>query len=103
MSSAPKRMSKSEIASKLDSIPEWKFSSESRDIIVRKFAFKDFSEALGFMVETGVNCDKANHHPEWFNVYNRVEVTFTTHDCGGISQNDFDAALMMDKAFAKRQ
>jgi pterin-4a-carbinolamine dehydratase len=55
-------------------------------------------------VSSSLSCHaQANHHPEWFNVYNRVEVTFTTHDCGGISQNDFDAALMMDKAFAKRQ
>lgn len=44
-----------------------------------------------------------NHHPEWFNVYNRVDVTFTTHDCAGVSQNDFDAAAFFDTAFAARQ
>lgn len=59
----------------------------NRDAIQRTFQFKDFDEAWTFMSKTAVLAEQMNHHPEWFNVYNRVEVTLSTHDCGGLSKN----------------
>ena len=60
--------------------------------IERKFAFADFVEAFGFMTKVAILAEKADHHPEWFNVYNRVEITLTTHDADGVSQRDIDLA-----------
>ncbi|WP_144097660.1 4a-hydroxytetrahydrobiopterin dehydratase [Croceicoccus sediminis] len=60
--------------------------------IERKFAFDDFVEAFGFMTKVAILAEKADHHPEWFNVYNRVEITLTTHDADGVSQRDIDLA-----------
>ncbi|GAB9469771.1 Pterin-4-alpha-carbinolamine dehydratase [Globisporangium polare] len=69
----------------------------NRDAIQRTFQFKDFNDAWGFMSQTAELAEKMNHHPEWFNVYNRVEVTLSTHDCGGLSKNDVDMAVAMNK------
>lgn len=67
-----------------------------RDAIAKKFEFADFAQAFGFMATVAIYAERQSHHPEWFNVYNRVEVTLSTHDCGGLSQNDVDLALLMD-------
>jgi 4a-hydroxytetrahydrobiopterin dehydratase len=67
--------------------------------ITRTFRFADFAEAFGFMARAAIEAEKADHHPEWFNVYNRVEVTLTTHDAGGISTRDAALAAKMS-AFA---
>ncbi|EEY70438.1 pterin-4-alpha-carbinolamine dehydratase [Phytophthora infestans T30-4] len=67
-----------------------------RDAIRRKFEFRDFNEAWGFMNRTALLAEQMGHHPEWFNVYNRVDVTLSTHDCGGLSQNDIDMAIAMN-------
>lgn len=67
-----------------------------RDAITRTFTFKTFVEAFGFMTKTAILAEKADHHPEWFNVYNRVDVLLTTHDAGGLSQRDVDLAVQMD-------
>lgn len=72
--------------------------AEGRDAIARKFQFKTFNEAFGFMSRVALKAEQMNHHPEWFNVYNRVEVTLTTHDCGGLSDLDIKLAKFMDKA-----
>lgn len=56
--------------------------------IERSLKFKDFGEAFGFMTRVAIHADKADHHPEWFNVYNRVDITLTTHDAGGLSTRD---------------
>ncbi len=61
---------------------------EDGKAITRTFKFADFNEAFGFMTRVAIYADKADHHPEWFNVYNRVEMTLTTHDAGGLSQRD---------------
>ena len=69
--------------------------------IVRQFAFKDFVQAFGFMTEVGLLAERANHHPEWSNVYNRVEIRLTTHDAGGLTQRDFSLATEIDQAAAR--
>jgi 4a-hydroxytetrahydrobiopterin dehydratase len=68
-----------------------------RDAISRKFSFKDFNEAFGFMARAALIAEKLDHHPEWFNVYNRVEVTLATHDAGGVTERDIKLALEMDR------
>ncbi|CAO3589096.1 unnamed protein product [Absidia cylindrospora] len=69
---------------------------ENRDAIIKKFEFSDFNQAFGFMTRVALKADKMDHHPEWFNVYNRVEITLSTHDCGGLSTRDIDLALFCD-------
>lgn len=84
-------------ADALAALPNWKLASD-RDALTRHFKFADFNEAFGFMTRVALVAEKMDHHPEWFNVYNRVEVTLATHDVDGISQNDIDMAGFMDKA-----
>ncbi|MBD3729733.1 MAG: 4a-hydroxytetrahydrobiopterin dehydratase [Sphingomonadales bacterium] len=67
--------------------PQWSLVREGK-AIERKFTFADFGEAFAFMTRVAIHADKADHHPEWFNVYNRVEITLTTHDAGGLSLRD---------------
>ena len=74
----------------------WKVQND-RDAIEKTFEFLDFSQAWSFMSRAGLLAEKMDHHPEWFNVYNRVEVTLATHDCGGISTNDIEMAEAMDE------
>jgi 4a-hydroxytetrahydrobiopterin dehydratase len=68
-----------------------------RDAITRKFVFKDFNEAFGFMTRAALVAEKLDHHPEWFNVYKTVEVTLATHDAGGVTALDVKLAEAMDK------
>ena len=72
-----------------------------RDAIQRSFRFADFSQAFGFMTELALVAERADHHPEWFNVYNRVDITLTTHDAQGLTQRDIDFARSADAAFAR--
>lgn len=67
-----------------------------RDAIAKEFLFQDFNEAFGFMTRVALLADKMDHHPEWFNVYNKVQVTMSTHDCGGLSAKDVKVATFMD-------
>ena len=67
------------------------------DAISRKFTFKDFNEAFGFMARAALVAEKLDHHPEWFNVYNKVEVTLATHDAGGVTERDITLAQAMDR------
>lgn len=73
---------------------------ENRDAIYRSFKFADFNAAFGFMSRVALMAEKIDHHPEWFNVYNRVDVTLTTHDCAGVSERDVTLAKFMDKIAA---
>ena len=72
----------------------------SRDAIQRQFTFPDFNTAFGFMSRCALKAEKMDHHPEWFNVYNRVDVTLATHDCGGVSDRDIELARFMDRVSA---
>lgn len=74
---------------------------ENRDAIIKKYSFKDFNEAFGFMTRVALKADKEDHHPEWFNVYNRVEVTFSTHECQGLSTRDIELASFCDSIVGK--
>lgn len=69
-----------------------------RDAIIKTFIFKDFNAAFGFMSRAALKAEKMDHHPEWYNIYNRVEVTLATHDAGGVTQKDIDLAAFMDRA-----
>lgn len=69
---------------------------DGRDAITKTFAFKNFIEAFGWMTRTALIAEQMNHHPEWFNVYNRVEVTLSTHDAGGLSALDVKMATRLD-------
>lgn len=75
----------------------WALETE-RDAITKTFNFKDFTEAFGWMTRMALVAEKMDHHPEWFNVYNRVTVTLTTHDVGGLSDLDVTLAGTMDGA-----
>jgi 4a-hydroxytetrahydrobiopterin dehydratase len=68
-----------------------------RDAITKKFVFKDFNQAFGFMARVALIAEKMDHHPEWFNVYKTVEVTLSTHDAGGLTELDAKLAEAMDK------
>ena len=71
---------------------------EDGTAIEAEFSFKGFNAAFGFMARVALLAEKMDHHPEWFNVYNRVEVTLATHDAGGVTQKDVDMAAFMDAA-----
>ena len=80
----------------LAKLPEWKLV-DGRDAITRSFKFKDFSEAFAFMTRAALMAEKLDHHPEWFNVWNRVDVTLSTHDAGGLTALDIKLAEAMDR------
>ena len=79
----------------LKTLPGW-LPSEKGDAIFKSFAFKDFAGAFGFMASIAVIAEAMNHHPEWFNVYNKVDVKLTTHDAGGLTRKDIELARAMD-------
>ena len=73
----------------------WK-EVEGRDAIQKSFQFADFNAAFGFMARVALKADQMDHHPEWFNVYNRVDITLSTHDAGGLSERDITLAKAID-------
>lgn len=82
----------------LTSPPGWTLEP-ARPALQRSFRFEDFAQAFGFMSQMALVSERMNHHPEWFNVYNRVDVTLTTHDTGGISALDLEWARRANAAF----
>ena len=82
-------------AAALAELPEWTVVAEP-DGISRRFVFRDFVAAFGFMTRVAIVAEKADHHPEWSNVYNRVDIVLTTHNAGGLSQRDIDLARAID-------
>ncbi|XP_075061468.1 pterin-4-alpha-carbinolamine dehydratase 2 [Mixophyes fleayi] len=69
----------------------------ARDAIYKEFVFKTFNQAFGFMTRVALQAEKMNHHPEWFNVYNKVQITLTTHDCGKLTRKDVKLAQFIEK------
>jgi 4a-hydroxytetrahydrobiopterin dehydratase len=87
------RLTDAEIAAALLGVPGW---SRNGDGIERHYRFADFAQAFGFMARVALLAEKADHHPEWSNVYNKVDIRLTTHDAGGISARDFALARAID-------
>lgn len=90
------KLSEAERAELLPALDGWKHDAE-RDGIARQFRFGDFVAAFGFMTKVALLAEKADHHPEWSNVYNRVDILLTTHDAGGLSKRDVDLARAIDE------
>lgn len=86
-------------AAALDRLGEWDYD-DSRDALTRSFLFADFSEAFAFMTRVALLAEKADHHPEWSNVWNRVDILLTTHDAGGLSERDVKMAEAVDSLLA---
>jgi len=93
---SPTPLSDTEIAAALAGLPGWSRVA-GRSAIVKKFQFADFSEAWGFMSRVALLAEGQNHHPEWSNVWNRVEITLSTHDAGGLSARDVKLAQAIEK------
>lgn len=89
------RLTSAELDSLIADLPDWT-PREDGKAILRTFKFGDFNAAFGFMTRVALYADKHDHHPEWLNVYNRVEMTLTTHDAGGLSQRDADMARAIE-------
>lgn len=96
----PAKFSDSQRKKALKDLKGWKVW-EDRDAIWKTYKFKNFVEAFGFMSSSALIAERMDHHPEWSNVYNKVEVTLTTHDAGGLTQNDIDLAKAMDRLAKK--
>lgn len=90
------QLTEEERTSWLEALGDWNLARNG-DAIERKFEFTDFSEAFAFMTRVALIAEKRDHHPEWFNVYNRVEITLTTHDAGGLSLRDVQMAKKIDR------
>ncbi len=81
-------------------LPGWSALPGDRDAIQRSFKFADFNEAFGFMTRVAIRAEQLDHHPEWFNVYNRVDVVLATHDADGVTELDVSLASFMNEAAA---
>jgi len=88
-------LSEAERAEALDGLPDWDYE-DGRDAITRTVQFADFIEAFGFMTQVALIAERMNHHPEWTNVWNRVDILLTTHDAGGLSGRDIELAGAID-------
>ena len=87
------RLSEEDINEKLQGLPGWSISNGK---LHKEFSFETFNQAFGFMTRAAMEIEKMNHHPEWLNVYNRLTVELTTHDAGGITQNDINLAKILN-------
>jgi 4a-hydroxytetrahydrobiopterin dehydratase len=94
------KLTPEELKDALGSLPQWQIKAEK---LHREYRFPDFIHAFGFMATAAIAIEKMNHHPEWFNVYNRVVVDLTTHDARGITQNDVGLAKLLDGIAEKLQ
>lgn len=87
------RLSSESIDHELKNLKGWMVVNNK---IHKEFEFDDFNQAFGFMTRAAMHIEKMNHHPEWFNVYNKIVVDLTTHDAGGITQNDINLAKILN-------
>lgn len=88
-------LKQTDLTQKMQTIQGWELSND-RKSIQKNFKFETFIDAFAFMTKVAFLAEKATHHPEWFNVYNCVSITLTTHDCGGLSFKDFELAQQID-------
>ncbi|HEX8555288.1 MAG TPA: 4a-hydroxytetrahydrobiopterin dehydratase [Sphingomonas sp.] len=88
-------LNETERAEALDGLPDWDYD-EGRDAITRTAVFDDFPAAFGFMARVALLAERADHHPEWTNIWNRVTILLTTHDAGGLSHRDIELAEAID-------
>ena len=95
-----KKFSADQVQVALEGLPGWKQHGR-REAIRRQYVFKDFAQAFSFMTQVAIIAEKRNHHPEWSNVYNKVDFTLTTHDAEGVTQRDIDLARYADEAYAR--
>ncbi|AHG47261.1 pterin-4-alpha-carbinolamine dehydratase [Rhizobium leguminosarum bv. trifolii CB782] len=95
------KLERTAVEAQLAGLAGWTLN-EAASAISKTFKFSNFIEAFGFMTEAAITAEKLNHHPEWFNVYSRVDVTLNTHDAGGLTELDFKLAKAMEKAAARR-
>jgi 4a-hydroxytetrahydrobiopterin dehydratase len=94
----PEKLAEQEVRERVADLPEW---TENEGKLHREYKFADFAQAFAFMTYAATVAEKMNHHPEWFNVYNRVTVDLSTHDAGGITMFDFELAAKMEKFASK--
>ncbi len=87
------RLSQTEIDEELKSLQGWSVVNEK---LHKEFQFDSFNQAFGFMTRAAMEIEKMNHHPEWFNVYNKITIELTTHDAGGITKNDVNLAKILN-------
>ena len=87
------RLSQTDIDEELKNLPGWSVINEK---LHKEFQFDSFNQAFGFMTRAAMEIEKMNHHPEWFNVYNKITVDLTTHDAGGITKNDVNLARILN-------
>ena len=87
------RLSQADIEEELKKLPGWKIMNEK---LHKEFQFESFNQAFGFMTRAAMEIEKMNHHPEWFNVYNKITIELTTHDAGGITKNDVNLAKILN-------
>ena len=92
----PARLTDAERAEALAALPDWRHDAD-RDALVRRFTFGDFAEAFGFMTRVALLAEKADHHPDWSNVWSRVDIALTTHDAGGLTARDIALARAIDR------
>ena len=91
------KLNRAAIAAALEARPDWKLN-EAEVAISREISFADFAEAFGFMARIALAAEKMGHHPDWSNVYNRVVITLSSHDAGGLTDKDFTLAGIIDAA-----
>ena len=92
------KLSLNEVLSKLSS---WELTKDGREAVVKEFKFTDFKNAFSFMTSIALKSEEIGHHPEWFNVYNKVKITLTTHDVSGLSEKDIVLGQFIDNQYEK--
>ena len=85
----------------LKNLNSWKVSHDGREAITKEFEFSDFKSAFSFMTKVALRAEELGHHPEWFNVYNKVSITLTTHDVKGMSEKDIKLGKYIDDQYEK--
>ena len=92
---------KKDLEDVLLNLTTWKKTADNRDAIFKEFKFKDFKSAFAFMTSIALKAEEIGHHPEWFNVYNKVKITLTTHDVNGLSEKDIILGKFIDNQYEK--